>query len=107
MGGIWDDKEVHAQPVRGLSIFLALPIFHAYTGYDTVSSFHVRGKKTAWDTWKILEEVTFLALYSGPAEVTNDHMAMLERFTILLYNHTSSKINMAVDVIPLTRAALM
>ncbi len=30
----------------------ALPMFHAYTGCDTVSSFATRGKKTAWDTWK-------------------------------------------------------
>ena len=42
----------------------ALPMFHAYTGCDTVSSFYTRGKKTAWATWKIFEKVTptFLAL---------------------------------------------
>ena len=28
----------------------ALPVFHAYMGYDTVSSFNTRGKKTAWET---------------------------------------------------------
>ena len=29
---------------------LAIPIFHAFTGCDTVSSFSGRGKKTAWET---------------------------------------------------------
>jgi len=29
----------------------ALPVFYAFTGYDTVSAFATRGKKIAWDTW--------------------------------------------------------
>ena len=46
----------------------ALPVFHAYTGCDTVSLFNTRGKKTAWETWKAFEEVTatFLALSCRP-----------------------------------------
>ena len=97
-------------------------MFHAYTGCDTISSFNTRGKKTAWDIWKVLEEVTpiFFALSTGPTEVTCDHEALIERFTILLYNHTSSKLNIdearqelftmkgrAMDAIPPTRAALL
>ena len=35
-----------------------LPIFHALTGCDTVSSFAGRGKKTAWKVWKVFPEVT-------------------------------------------------
>ena len=42
----------------GPDISQALPMFHAYTGCDTVSSFYTRGKKTAWATWKIFEKVT-------------------------------------------------
>ena len=70
----------------------ALPIFHAYTGCDTVSSFSTRSKKSAWETWKVFDEVTatFLALSTGPVEVNDD---TLERFTILLYGHTSSMVN--------------
>ena len=70
-------------------------MFHASTGCDTVSSFNTRGEKTAWETWKVFEEVmpTFLALSTGPTEVTCDHVALIERFTILLYNRTSSKVN--------------
>ena len=30
--------------------FAALPVFHAFTGCDTVSFFAGRGKKIAWDT---------------------------------------------------------
>ena len=37
---------------------LALPAFHAFTGYDTVSCFHGRGKKKALNTWKWFSEVT-------------------------------------------------
>ena len=36
----------------------ALAFFHAFTGCDTVSAFHKRGKKPAWDTWKAYDEVT-------------------------------------------------
>ena len=98
-------------------------MFHAYTEYDTVSSFNTRGKKTAWDIWKVFEEVMpiFLALSTGPTEVTYDHVALIERFTILLYNHNHySKVNIdearqklftmkgrAMDAIPPTRAALL
>ena len=47
---------------------IALPMFHSFTGCDTVSSFGGRGKKTAWDTWKVYEEVTkaFCSLMANP-----------------------------------------
>ncbi len=32
---------------------LALPMFQAFTAYDTVSSFRGRGTKTAWNIWKV------------------------------------------------------
>ena len=37
---------------------LALPMFHALTGCDTVSAFVGHGKKTAWTTWNSLPELT-------------------------------------------------
>ena len=100
----------------------SLPIFHAYMGCDTVSSFGTKGKKLAWETWKVFEEATptFLALSSGPADITDDNVAVLERFTILLYGRTSdlTKIDEArkelftkkwgvMDAIPPTRGALV
>ena len=100
----------------------ALPFFHAYTGCDTVSAFGSRGKMSAWDTWKTYEEVTstFVALSAGPVQISNQHIAVLERFTILLYDRTSSDTNVdearkhlfttkgrAMSAIPPTRAALI
>ncbi len=99
----------------------ALPMFHAYTGCDTVSSFATSGKKTVWDTWKAFEEATstFLSLSVGPDIVSNEDIAVLERFTILLYNRTSTLVSVdecrkflftkrgrAMDAIPPTRATL-
>ena len=44
---------------------------------------------------EVFEEVMpiFLALSTGPTEVTYDHVDLIELFTILLYNRTSSKVN--------------
>uniref|UniRef100_A0A1X7T7W9 Tesmin/TSO1-like CXC domain-containing protein n=1 Tax=Amphimedon queenslandica TaxID=400682 RepID=A0A1X7T7W9_AMPQE len=100
----------------------ALPMFHAYTGCDTVSSFSTRGKKSAWDTWKVYDKVTetFIALSTGPAQISDGDLEVLERFTILLYDRTSkaicinearkhlfSKKGRSMDAIPPTKAALI
>ena len=51
-------------PVHRLVHFLsppkcgAFPSWYALTGYDTVSSFHGKGKKSAWETWKCYPEAT-------------------------------------------------
>lgn len=49
----------------------ALPVFHAFTGCDTVSFFGGRGKRTAWDTWKAYDDVTpaFCFLAATPESV--------------------------------------
>ena len=44
----------------------SLLAYHAFTGCDTVSSFDGRGKKTAWETWKVFPEVSVAFL-----EMTN------------------------------------
>ena len=69
----------------------SLPIFHALTGCDTVSAFSGRGKKTAWATWKAFPEVTdaFIELECMPSEVSEESMALLERFVVLMYDRTS------------------
>lgn len=100
----------------------ALPVFHAYTGCDTVSFFSTKGKKSAWDTWAAFEEVTptFLNLSCGPVELPDEDVAVLERFTILLYDRTSdltdidearkemfTKKGRAMESIPPTRGALI
>ena len=69
---------------------MTLPAFHSFTGCDTVSAFGGRGKKTAWNTWKVYPEVTdafeSLLLMEEPSEMA---MAALERFVVLLYDRTS------------------
>ncbi len=37
---------------------IALPMFHEFTGCDTVSCFGGRGKRTAWETWRSYNDVT-------------------------------------------------
>ena len=46
----------------------ALPMFHAFTGCDTVSFFGGRGKRTAWDTWRSYNDITsiFVSLTNTP-----------------------------------------
>ena len=73
---------------------VVLPVFHAFTGCDTVSCFGGRGKKTAWDTWKAYKDVTpaFCALAAGPSqEAIEEWLDQLERFVVLLYDRTSSQ----------------
>ena len=50
---------------------VALPMFHACTGCDTVSCFGGRGKRTACDMWNAYDEVTsaFCALAATPETV--------------------------------------
>lgn len=73
---------------------LALPMFHAFTGCDTVSCFSGRGKRTAWETWNVFPEVTdaFISLMRQPQQSEVDTaMAVLERFVVLLYDKTSCR----------------
>ena len=98
----------------------AFPLFHVLTGCDTVSSFVGHGKKTAWNTWNALPELTnaLLTLSCAPSNIPGDTMSVIERFVILLYDSTSmcTEIDQArqklfakrtnVKQIPPTRAAL-
>ncbi|GFO47368.1 hypothetical protein PoB_007387300 [Plakobranchus ocellatus] len=100
----------------------ALPMFHAFTGCDTVSSFAGRGKKTAFDIWKSFDEVTpvFSSLLTDPSTFNDDCMSVLEAYVVLLYDRTctettvdSAKKNIfttkdrSMDNIPPTKAALL
>ena len=99
----------------------ALPLFHAITGCDTVSFFGGKGKKTAWNVWKVYPALTnFLCrLMLMPEKVEDNCMAVIERFVVLLYDRKSAivEVNQArkdlfskkarnLENIPPTRAAL-
>ena len=50
---------VHKTASRlGLEKARLLPVFHAFTGCDTVTCFSGKGKKTAWITWMACAEAT-------------------------------------------------
>ena len=72
-----------------------LPVFHALTGCDTVSAFSGRDKKTAWNTWEVLREVTeaFEDLLLMQQDMSEATMALLEWFVLLLYDRTSDIMN--------------
>jgi hypothetical protein len=71
----------------------ALITFHAFTGCDQTSSFASKGKKTAWETWRIHREATeaFARLSDSPSlPVVNELMPVIERFVTLMYDRTSA-----------------
>ena len=76
-------------------ICATLPMFHAFTGCDTVSAFCGRGKKTAWNTWKVYPEVitAFEEFPLMQTETSDIAMETLERFVVLLYDRTSDIMN--------------
>ena len=96
--------------------------FHAFTGCDVVSSFHGKGKKSAWLTWEVCDEVskTFTKLSNCPTEVSEDDLQKLENFVVVMYDRSSAatgvdeaRLNLfarkqrSYDAIPPTSAALM
>ena len=90
-------------------------------GCEAVSAINTKGKKSAWETWKVFDEVTtaFLALSSGVPSLSEEDFCQLERFVILLYDRTSPLTNIdetildlsrkgrSMEAIPPTRAALL
>ena len=69
---------------------LALPLFHAVTGCDTVSHFLGCDKKTAWSAWQSTPELTdtLVALTNNPQELSlqSQHMQTVECFVVVMYS---------------------
>jgi len=55
---------------------MALPMFYAYTGCNTVS----RGKKLSWQTWNAFDDVTvtFCILDDTPGQIDDEALVMLD-----------------------------
>jgi len=55
-------------------------MFHALTGCDTVSFFAGRGKRTAWEVWTAVPELTqvFIDLTTSPDQVDEDATHIIE-----------------------------
>ena len=90
---------------------LSLPMFHAFTGCNTVSSFAGREKKTAFDIWKSFNEIkpVFSTLMTDPSELNDDCMSVLEAFIVLLYDRTCTEntVNLARKHIFITKGRSM
>ena len=69
-----------------------LLFFHAFTGCDQVSSFANRGKKTAWETWSVMDSgtETFEVLSAFTDQDTLIRLRpQIEWFVILLFDRRS------------------
>ena len=80
--------------VLGESRSRSLPVFYAFSGCDTTSSFLGKGKKSAWQAWEAYQDVTPVleSLATNPFQqlsVSSEHFRKLERFTIILYDKLS------------------
>ncbi len=72
----------------------ALPFFHTFSGCDTTSQFHGKGKKSVWDAWKSYPCITasFAQIVSNPFKlitVQSEVFTALERFTCIFYDKTT------------------
>ena len=79
----------------GLDKSKIMSIFHAFSGCDTTSSFHGRGKKSAWESLVSFSEVkmAFQYLLDHPfkaLDISSSHFKSIERFTVILYDRTST-----------------
>ena len=63
--------------------------FYAFTGRDTVLSFHRVGKNKSWETWKVLSSLTktFQELANCP-DLLSFAMDEVERFDVILCSTT-------------------
>ena len=65
---------------------------HAISGCDVVSAFHGKGKRSAWQTWSVCNEVSsvFKQLNKYPPTLKNDDFEILEKFVIIIYDWSST-----------------
>ena len=65
---------------------------HAFTVCDVVSAFRGKGKKSAWQTWDVFDEVTetFNKLSHFSTEATYTDLKTLERCVVLMYARSSA-----------------
>ena len=75
-------------------------VVHAFTGCDTTSFFAGQTMKTAWKTWDNFPDVTsaFMKLTSTPSALSNESLAIIEKFVILMYDRISRLNKVSVDM---------
>ena len=92
---VYENKKIctaHEIPVAiGSEKATALPVFHVFTGCDTVSSFKTIGKQTAWEKNNLFNEITeaFLTLSRRLEDIDEEARCPLEWFVNLLCDKAS------------------
>lgn len=83
----------------GLELSEILPLFHAFTGCDTVSSFNGRGKITAFDALKSFPSTVEGFRIAAKGNV-DDAMPILEKFVVTMYDKYVLKIIVSLQYCP-------
>jgi hypothetical protein len=85
-------------PIHGVSISLGpralgLPFVDAFTSCDTVSDFHSKGKRTAWQAWEIFDDATdmYARLSETPALIDDPDMELCRHHVRQDYNNICSE----------------
>ena len=101
----------------------ALLFVHAFSGCDTTSGFAGKGKKSFYDAWKNVAEITplfcKLSQINSADDINEDEYRLTEKFVVVLYSRTcnAETLNAArrklfaqengpIENIPPTKAAL-
>ena len=107
----------------GLVKCQALLFFHAFSGCDTTSGFAGKGKKSFYEAWRKVPEITplfcKLSQINSADDITEDEYRLIEKFVVVLYSRTcnAETVNAArrklfahenrtIENIPPTKAAL-
>ena len=97
---------------------------YAFTGCDAVSAFGGKGKVSAWATWRVFDDISPVfkkySQHNNCSQVDDEDIRLLERFTCILYNRTTTfervnecrrelftKKGRQVDTVPPTKNALL
>ena len=92
-GKFYNVKSISVQ--LGADVCKALPLFHAFTDYDTVSSFYNHGKCKFFDTWMELNKVNgeltelFKSLSSMSDQIKSTDVDLLGSFLMKVYQQNS------------------
>lgn len=67
-------------------------IFYAFTGYDVISTFRGKGKKSAWQTSDVCDEASgvFIELSQYQSVVDDENLETFEKFGIMKYDGSST-----------------
>ena len=94
----YDTNDIAMQ--LGEDVCRGIPLFHALSGCDSVSSFFNHGKCKIWDRWHEFEDhdsltKTFSELSNTPEIITVQQMQVIEKNIIFFYYDKTSPLDIA------------